>query len=188
MAEGFVEPKLLVSRSKWAHPAGDRKLYAHVQSSLGEVELYRRRSSAQDFDARAHSLECWELVIADEVKMTVRDAVKPGIALMNRMRKGIHGEVLGTEFRAQAAMRNLLSRRRRVEFTSPDRVVTFHAQGFRRLMSSSSGGASAVLTQQRRGRWSCAGLDEFDAVVLVFFVLAELDAFLESPLGDISPF
>jgi hypothetical protein len=187
MTDGFIEPKRLVSRREWGAPASGRKLYALAQSGMGETELYRRRSPAQDFDARAHSLEVWELLIGGETKMTVRDAVAPGIALQKRMRTGIHGEVLGSEFRAHAAMRNLMSRRRRVEFTFRDKVVRFHAQGFRRLMSSSSGDVSTVLTQQRRGRWSCAGLDESDAVVLVFFAMAGLDVLLESPLGDLSP-
>lgn len=188
MEDGFIKVKRLVSQGKWRDPAGDRKLYALARSSMGETELYRRRSPAQDFDARANSLEVWELVISGETKMTVRDAAATGISLQKRMRTGIHGEVLGTEFRAQAAMRNLMTRRRLVEFTSHDKVVSFHANGFRRLMSSSSGGVSAVLTQQRRGRWSCEGMAEADAVILVFFVLAELDFFLENPLGDIIPF
>ncbi|SHN37876.1 hypothetical protein [Actinacidiphila paucisporea] len=154
---------------------------------MGETELYRRRSTAQDFDARANSLEMWELVIGGETKMSVRDAAAPGISLQKRMRTGIHGEILEDEFRARGALRNLMSRRRRVDFTSPDKVVSFRAQGFRRIMSTSSGRVSVDLTQQCRGRWSCAGMDESDAVLLVFFVLAELDFFLTSPLGDLSP-
>nr|WSX76837.1 hypothetical protein OH826_25190 [Streptomyces sp. NBC_00899] len=187
MSDGSIKRKLLVPRREWVRPAGARKLHALVESSMGEAEFYRRRSAAQDFDARANCLEAWELVVGGETKMSVRDAGAPGISLQKRMRTGIHGEILGNEFRAQGAMRNLMSARRRVDFTSHDKVVSFRAQGFRRVMSSSSGGVSVPLAQESRGRWSCAGLDEPDAVVLVFFVLVGLDFFLDSPLGDLSP-
>ncbi|UWE12252.1 hypothetical protein [Actinacidiphila bryophytorum] len=187
MSDGFVEPKRLVSQREWGDPAGDRKLHAVAQTSMGEAELYRRRSTAQDFDARANSLENWELVIGGETKVTVRDAAAPGISLQKRMRTGIHGEILGVEFRAQAAMRNVMSRFRHVDFTSGDRVVSFRAHGFRRVMSSSGGGVPVVLTQKRKGRWNSTGLDEADTLVLVLFVLAELEFFLDTPLGDLSP-
>jgi hypothetical protein len=157
-----------------------------MRTNLGDIELIRQPSGSEQFMSRASSLEVWELLLSGESKMTVGDAAAPGISMQKQMKSGLRGEILGEEFTA-SAKRSLRAAARTVEFQFPNELKRFRARRYRELVSVAPNTDPEILAKEARDGWVVNEEKEEDVLLLAFFVIADLDYFLESPLGDILP-
>jgi hypothetical protein len=154
--------------------------------NLGDIELIRQPGGSEEFMSRAFSLEVWELLLSGESKMMVGDAAAPGISMQKQMRSGIRGEILGEEFTARAN-RSMWTAGRTVEFQFPNELKKFRARRYRELVSVVPNGGAEILATEAHGGWVANEEKEEDILLIAFFIIADLDYFLESPLGDILP-
>jgi hypothetical protein len=157
-----------------------------MRTGIGDIELLRQPGGSDGFMSRASSLEVWELLLSGESKMVVSDAAAPGISMQKQMRSGVRGEIRGEGFAARAK-RSMRTAGRTVEFQFPDELKKFRARRYRELVSVAPNGGPEILAKEARGGWVANEEKEEDILLIAFFVVADLDYFLESPLGDILP-
>lgn len=179
-----VSTELLVPARQWRGPVAQRTLCAVAGTPVGDIRLFRQKSDATTFEARAEAWETWDFVqaVSGEVLLTLTDAAAPGLALHAGMRRGVHGTLNGRELRAHA-VKALRPGRRCVRLTHGPDQIEFALRHRRPVVSlTSAAGVTEVAAERHRGQWDIRNPCLEVAAAIAYFELGDLDVFLESPV------